>query len=119
MALSREELLPYLLTRVMTWFPSNCVLKWAGSHQQMGKSFHQADQQMTEKGQAERQGGFYRALTLWSRDGCHKFPLDLTCCGQEHEAERREGRGSLAHYCSALPAHRRQRLCQPCFHVGH
>lgn len=42
---------------------------------------------------------------LWSRDGLHKFTLHLTRLGQEREAERREGRGSLARYrlCSTCP----------------
>lgn len=104
-ALGREELLPYLLPRVMTCSPSNCVLKWIGSHQQTGKGFQHAGQKATEVGQAGRQAGFYRTRTLWSRDGLHKFTLDLTWLGQEQEAERRQGRGSVAHYplCSTCP----------------
>ena len=62
--LGRGELLPYLLPRVMTHYPSNCVLKQAGSHQQVGKGFRHAAQQATEMGQAERQVGFYRTLML-------------------------------------------------------
>lgn len=59
-ALGRQELLPYLLPRVMTRSPSNCVLKRAGSHQQMGKGFQHAAQEATDMEQAERQAGFYR-----------------------------------------------------------
>lgn len=53
----------------------------------------------------QRQAGFYRTLTLRSRDGPHKFTLYLTWLGQEREAERREGRGRLARYplCSTCP----------------
>lgn len=107
--LGREELLPYLFHRVMTRPPSNCALKWAGSHQQTGKGFQYAAHQTTEMGQAERQAGLYRTLMLGSRDGLHKFTLDLTWRGQERETERSEGRGSLAHYLLCLPRHR-QRL---------
>lgn len=56
-----------------------------------------------QRGDEQRQAGFYRNLRLWSRDGHHKFTLDLTWLGQEQEAERKEGRGSLAHYYSAIP----------------
>lgn len=53
MALGREKLLPYLLSRVTTFFPSNCVLNWARAHEQIEQGFEHAAQQAAEKGWAE------------------------------------------------------------------
>jgi len=55
-ALCREELLPYLLPRVMTCSPRNCVLTRAGSHQQMGKGLQPAAQQATGMGTGRATG---------------------------------------------------------------
>lgn len=109
-ALGREELTLYLLYRAMTCCPSS-VLTWAG---QISKGSQHAAQQVTETWQAERQAGFYRTLTLWSRAGLQTFTLDLMWLrqGQEEKGEKQREPGTLSALLY-LP-HHRQRPCHPC-----